>query len=76
MIHEITLWKTGHYYSGYYDSSGLLAFLGINTYYHQVLKGQNDEKNMGIAESIVGFIDSNEDLDLEKYLETQSASWL
>ena len=55
-------------------SSGLLAFLGINTYYHQVLKGQNDEKNMGIAESIVGFISSNEDLALEPYLETMSAS--
>lgn len=54
--------------------SGLLAFLSINTYYHQVLKGQNDEKNMDIAESIAGFIDSNEGLALEQYLKTQSAS--
>lgn len=24
--------------------SGLIAFLAVNTYYHQYLKGQNDEK--------------------------------
>lgn len=53
--------------------SGLLAFLSINTYYHQVLKGQNDEKNMKIAESIADFIVENEGLPLGEYLETQSA---
>lgn len=54
--------------------SGLLAFLGINTYYHQVLKGENDEKNMKIVESLVSFIEGNNGLDLEAYLETQAAS--
>ena len=54
--------------------SGLLAFLTVNTYYHQVLKGQNDEKNMNIAESIAHFIDSNNDLALDEYLETQAAT--
>lgn len=54
--------------------SGLLAFLSVNTYYHQVLKGQNDEKNMNIAESIAHFIDSNDDLALDEYLETQAAT--
>ncbi|WP_438314215.1 ATP-binding protein [Sporosarcina sp. FA9] len=53
--------------------SALVAFLVVNTYYHQQLKGQNDEKNMLIAESIASFIESTEDLDLEKYLETQSS---
>ena len=55
-------------------SSALIAFLSINTYYHQVLKDQNDKKNMKIAESIVGFIGSNDELALEPYLETMSAS--
>jgi len=53
--------------------SALIAFLAINTYYHQHLKGQNDEKNMNIAKSIVSFIKSNKGVDLEDYLETQSA---
>lgn len=54
--------------------SGLLAFLGINTYYHQVLKGQNDEKNMAIAQSLVSFIEESDRLNLEAYLETQAAT--
>ena len=53
--------------------STLLAFLAVNTYYHQVLKGHNDEKNMEIAKSISAFINSNEGLNLEQYLETQAA---
>ena len=53
--------------------SGLIAFLAVNTYYHQKLKGENDEKNMGIVKSIAMFIDSTDGLDLESYLETQSA---
>lgn len=51
--------------------SGLLAFLGINTYYHQVLKGQNDEKNMKIARSIATYIE-DEEVAIDKYLETQA----
>lgn len=54
--------------------SGLLAFLGINTYYHQVLKVQNDEKNMKIAQSIVTFIEESDGLNLESYLETQAST--
>ena len=53
--------------------STLLAFLAVNTYYHQVLKGHNDEKNMEIAKSIAAFIDTNEGLNLEQYLKTQAA---
>ncbi|MFD1927876.1 ATP-binding protein [Sporosarcina siberiensis] len=53
--------------------SALVAFLVVNTYYHQQLKGQNDEKNMLIAESIASYIESTEGLDLKKYLETQSS---
>ena len=54
-------------------TSALIAFLAVNTYYHQQLKGQNDEKNMTIAKSIASFIESDEKLDLKNYLETQSA---
>ncbi len=53
--------------------SGLIAFLAVNTYYHQYLKEQNDEKNMTIAKSVASFIQYNEGLDLEDYLTTQSA---
>ena len=54
-------------------ASALIAFLAVNTYYHQQLKGQNDEKNMGIAKSIASFIESDKELDLENYFEAQSA---
>ena len=54
-------------------ASALIAFLAVNTYYHQQLKGQNDEKNMSIAKSIASFIESDKELDLENYFETQSA---
>src|SRR3954464_566882 len=53
-------------------TSGLIAFLVVNTYYHQQLKGQNDEKNMNVAKSIASFIESNGEIDLAHYLETQA----
>ena len=53
-------------------TSGLIAFLAVNTYYHQQLKEQNDEKNMNIAKSIASFIESNGEIDLAHYLETQA----
>ena len=53
-------------------TSGLIAFLAVNTYYHQQLKGQNDEKNMNVAKSIASFIESNGEIDLAHYLETQA----
>ncbi len=54
-------------------ASALIAFLAVNTYYHQQLKGQNDEKNMNIAKSIASFVESNKELELVNYFETQSA---
>ncbi len=54
--------------------SGLIAFLSINTYYHQVLKGQNDEKNVKIAEHMAHFIEQNDDVNLAQYLEVESAT--
>src|SRR5690625_2363387 len=52
--------------------SSMLAFLAVNTYYHQQLKEQNDTKNMNIVKEIVHFIESNETLHLEEYLTTQA----
>ncbi|WP_301108613.1 HAMP domain-containing sensor histidine kinase [Sporosarcina sp.] len=48
-------------------TSGLLAFLAVNTYYHRYLKDENDEKNVRIAEEIASFIESEEGLDLTGY---------
>lgn len=54
--------------------SGLIAFLIVNTYYHQKLKAQNDEKNMEIAMSIAAFIEAEKIVNLDHYLKTQSAT--
>ena len=53
-------------------SSALLAFLAVNTFYHQQLKADNDEKNMTIAKNIAQFITSQEDIQLDDYLATQA----
>ncbi|MEI3606971.1 HAMP domain-containing sensor histidine kinase [Pseudogracilibacillus sp. SE30717A] len=54
-------------------SSALIAYLIVNTYYHQHMRAQNDEKNMTIVENIADFIHSqNDDVDLEEFLSTQS----
>lgn len=53
-------------------SSGLLAFLAVNTYYHQQMRDDNDAKNMNIASSIADFITSQEQIDLDDYLSAQA----
>lgn len=52
--------------------SAVIAFLIVNTYYHQQMRAQNDEKNMKIAENIAGFITSQDEIILEDYLTTQA----
>ncbi len=52
--------------------SALIAFLIVNTYYHQQMRAQNDEKNMGIAENIAEFIHSQDNINLEEFLSTQA----
>lgn len=54
--------------------SALIAFLAVNTFYHQLLKGKNDEKNMEIALSLASFIESEKNLELEDFLQAQSAA--
>lgn len=53
-------------------TSAILAFLIVNTYYHQQLKGQNDTKNMNIALSIASYIESDKHAGLENFFETQA----
>ncbi|MFC5603649.1 sensor histidine kinase [Sporosarcina koreensis] len=55
-------------------TSAVIAFLIVNTYYHQQLKGQNDAKNMHIALTIANYIESEEPADLAGYFDTQAAS--
>ncbi|MDN4606311.1 sensor histidine kinase [Sporosarcina highlanderae] len=54
-------------------TSTLIAFLVVNTYYHQQLKGQNDAKNMKIALSLADFIESENKGQLADFFETQAA---
>ena len=53
--------------------SGLLAFMFSNFYYQQQLKPYNDEKNTTIALDIVKNIESEENIQLDNYLENISA---
>ncbi|HLR66007.1 MAG TPA: HAMP domain-containing protein, partial [Virgibacillus sp.] len=49
--------------------SGVLAFLLSNFYYQQKLKPLNDEKNTKIALDMVSFIEEQEHIKLDSYLE-------
>ncbi|GGA35199.1 HAMP domain-containing sensor histidine kinase [Psychrobacillus lasiicapitis] len=40
-------------------ASGTIGFMIVNTFYHQNLKEKNDEKNVEVASSIVGLIESS-----------------
>src|SRR5699024_10642543 len=53
-------------------SNCLLACLGVNAFYQYSLKESNDEKNMNIAIDIAKYIENNQSLDLEKFLELEA----
>lgn len=55
-------------------TSTIIAFLIVNTYYHQQLKGQNDAKNMDIALEIADYIEKEKPSDLASYFRTQAAT--
>lgn len=50
--------------------SSLLAFLGVNTFYHQKLKVQTDEKNVEIAIGVADTINQTENTELDALLST------
>lgn len=62
------------YTAGIMVFSALTAFLAVNTYYHQNLKGSNDEKNMNIVRQLTSYIEQSEPDDLDLYLKTQAAA--
>lgn len=47
-----------------------LTFIIINSFYHQQFKQTNDEKNVTIAKNITSYIEQNDLLEIDKYLET------
>ncbi|MFG6116132.1 sensor histidine kinase [Halobacillus sp. MO56] len=47
--------------------STIVGFLFSNSYYHQKVKPENDQKNMEIAENVAGFLEKEDDMD--SYLE-------
>ena len=47
-----------------------LGFLMTNTYYHRVIKDQNDAKNVKIAQDVVQYIEMAKPSDLDNYLIT------
>lgn len=48
--------------------SFFLAFLLVNTFYHQYLKDKNDAKNIGVAHDIATYIETHSDTDAMEYL--------
>src|SRR5699024_1089077 len=53
--------------------SAMLAFLIVNTFYHQQLKTKNDEKNTEIAETIADYMEANPTLSLTEFLQKEAA---
>lgn len=54
--------------------SATIAFLIVNTYYHQFLKSENDAKNMRILQQITTYIEDNPELNVQQFLTTQAAT--
>lgn len=53
--------------------SGMFSFMFTNFYYQQKLKPDNDEKNTKIALDIANYIESEQNINLDNYLENISA---
>lgn len=52
--------------------SFIIAFLVVNTFYHQQLRPQNDAKNMQIAQDMASYIEATPDINLDDYLTAQA----
>lgn len=53
--------------------SAMLAFLVVNTFYHQELKAKNDEKNTEVAEAIANYMEANPTLTIAEFLQKEAA---
>lgn len=49
-------------------TSTILGFFISNTYYHQLVKPLNDEKNVSVAKNLASYIQGQENIELEPYL--------
>ncbi|WP_210367128.1 HAMP domain-containing sensor histidine kinase [Bacillus sp. REN3] len=54
-------------------ASTLIGFFISNTYYHQHIKPLNDRKNVNVAQNLTVYIEQNEDINLDSYLESAGA---
>jgi signal transduction histidine kinase len=54
-------------------TSTLVGFFIANTYYHQMVKPLNDEKNISVAQNLSNYIESQESIELEHYLESAAS---
>lgn len=54
-------------------TSTLLGFFISNTYYHQHVKPLNDEKNVRVAKTIAEYIESEENIKLDTYMESAAS---
>ena len=50
--------------------SSIIGYFLINTYYQFIIKEENDEKNVAIAQELTDYIETTEIVDLEDYLST------
>lgn len=53
--------------------SAVVAFLIVNTYYHQNMKEENSAKNIAIVQQITTYIESEQPADLHFFLRTEAA---
>lgn len=53
--------------------STVIAFLIVNTYYHQNMKEENSAKNISIVQQIATYIESEQPPNLEFFLRTEAA---
>src|SRR5699024_5319085 len=66
---KISLYSKFVFYTiGAFVISFFLAFLLVNTFYHQYLKEKNDAKNITIAHDIAAYIEMHPDTDVSDYL--------
>lgn len=54
-------------------TSGLFAFLAVNTYYHQNMKDENAEKHVNIVGQVANYIEKDQPADIAFFLETEAA---
>jgi signal transduction histidine kinase len=55
-------------------TSTILGFFISNTYYHQLVKPLNDEKNVSVAKNLASYIESQGNIEIEPYLNSAAST--